>query len=76
MASGLCWATALACAARSSASWAPMAPIIRSVGYLLGCHAFTLEETGEYARAEKTGLEGLKYAADDAWGLHAVAHVS
>jgi len=44
-------------------------------GYLLGCHAFTLEETGEYVRAEKTGREGLSLAADDAWGLHAVAHV-
>lgn len=44
-------------------------------GYLLGCHAFTLEETGEYARAEETGRAGLAYAADDAWGLHAVAHV-
>lgn len=44
-------------------------------GYLLGCHAFTLEETGEYARAETTGREGLVYAKDDAWGLHAVAHV-
>ncbi|WP_299415413.1 tetratricopeptide repeat protein [uncultured Sulfitobacter sp.] len=44
-------------------------------GYLLGCHAFTLEETGDYARAEATGLRGLDYAPDDAWGLHAVAHV-
>ena len=44
-------------------------------GYLLGCHAFTLEEAGEYARAEATGLEGLQTATDDAWGLHAVAHV-
>jgi tetratricopeptide (TPR) repeat protein len=44
-------------------------------GYLLGCHAFTLEETGEYAAAEKAGLEGLTFAPDDAWGLHAVAHV-
>ncbi len=44
-------------------------------GYLLGCHAFTLEEAGEYARAEATGLEGLQHATDDAWGLHAVAHV-
>lgn len=44
-------------------------------GYLLGCHAFTLEETGDYAAAEKTGLEGLGLADDDAWGLHAVAHV-
>lgn len=44
-------------------------------GYMLGCHAFTLEETGEYAAAERTGLQGLQYAPDDAWGLHAVAHV-
>jgi tetratricopeptide (TPR) repeat protein len=44
-------------------------------GYLMGAHAFTLEETGEYARAEATGRKGLDYAADDAWGLHAVAHV-
>jgi hypothetical protein len=44
-------------------------------GYILGCHAFTLEETGEYAAAERAGLQGLQYASDDAWGLHAVAHV-
>ncbi|MEM6310585.1 MAG: tetratricopeptide repeat protein [Pseudomonadota bacterium] len=44
-------------------------------GYIFGCHAFALEETGDYELAEKAGLEGLKYAADDAWGLHAVAHV-
>ncbi len=44
-------------------------------GYILGCHAFTLEETGEYARAERTGREGVALAPDDAWGLHAVAHV-
>ena len=44
-------------------------------GYLMGCHAFTLEETGEYAAAEKAGLAGLVHAPDDAWGLHAVAHV-
>ncbi|MGD1883773.1 MAG: tetratricopeptide repeat protein [Paracoccaceae bacterium] len=44
-------------------------------GYLLGCYAFTLEETGDYAAAERTGLAGLASAPDDAWGLHAVAHV-
>ncbi len=44
-------------------------------GYLLGCHAFTLEETGEYAAAEAAGKHGVDLAPDDAWGLHAVAHV-
>ncbi len=44
-------------------------------GYMLGCHAFTLEETGDYAAAEREGLHGLIHAPDDAWGLHAVAHV-
>ncbi len=44
-------------------------------GYALGCHAFALEETGDYAAAEATGLAGLELAPDDAWGLHAVAHV-
>ena len=44
-------------------------------GFLLGCHAFALEETGDYADAEAAGREGLAYAPDDAWGLHAVAHV-
>ena len=44
-------------------------------GYVLGCHAFTLEETGEYDAAEAAGLRGLELAGDDAWGLHAVAHV-
>ncbi len=46
-----------------------------ALGYLLGCHAFTLEESGDYAAAERTGRAGLALAPDDAWGLHAVAHV-
>ncbi len=44
-------------------------------GYLLGCHAFALEETGDYDRAEIAGRQALWMAPDDAWGLHAVAHV-
>lgn len=44
-------------------------------GYLLGCHAFTLEETGEFAAAERIGRAGVALCPDDAWGLHAVAHV-
>ncbi len=44
-------------------------------GYALGCLAFAMEETGNYAKAERFGLQGLEYASDDAWGLHAVTHV-
>ena len=44
-------------------------------GYTLGCLAFAMEETGSYDEAERLGLQGLEYASDDAWGLHAVTHV-
>ncbi len=47
----------------------------KAYGYALGCHAFTLEETGEYALAERIGRQGVVHSPDDAWGLHAVAHV-
>ena len=44
-------------------------------GYLMGCYAFALEETGDYSRAKTVGREGMLISPDDAWGLHAVAHV-
>ncbi|MDW3224749.1 MAG: tetratricopeptide repeat protein [Paracoccaceae bacterium] len=44
-------------------------------GYLLGCHAFALEETGAYEQAEAVGRKGLQLAPDDSWGLHAITHV-
>lgn len=44
-------------------------------GYVLGCHAFALEESGDYSGAEIAGRQALWMAPDDAWGLHAVAHV-
>ncbi len=46
-----------------------------ATGYVLGCHAFAAEETGDYELAEAQGRRGLDMASDDAWGLHAVAHV-
>jgi tetratricopeptide (TPR) repeat protein len=44
-------------------------------GYLLGMHAFGLEECNEYARAEALGMEALARNPQDAWAVHAVAHV-
>lgn len=44
-------------------------------GYLHGCYAFALEETGDFNRAKTVGREGMLISPDDAWGLHAVAHV-
>lgn len=61
--------------ARSGAAVAALAPDHPHRGYVLGCHAFALEENGAYAEAERAGRAGLEIAADDAWGLHAVAHV-
>lgn len=44
-------------------------------GFVLGCHAFGLEEAGHYAAAEAFGREAYAAEAADAWGLHAVSHV-
>lgn len=43
-------------------------------GYVLGCLAFALEESGETRRAEATGRRAIALAPRDAWGRHAVAH--
>ena len=43
--------------------------------YIQGCLAFALEETGEYKKAEKTGRQAFEATNNDAWALHAVAHV-
>ena len=38
-------------------------------------HAFGLEETGDYAQAEKQGRKAVELERRDTWGWHAVAHV-
>ncbi|MEM8627864.1 MAG: tetratricopeptide repeat protein, partial [Pseudomonadota bacterium] len=44
-------------------------------GYINGCYAFALEETGDHGLAERTGVLAVTQTPNDAWGLHAVAHV-
>ncbi|HEX6268562.1 MAG TPA: tetratricopeptide repeat protein [Burkholderiales bacterium] len=43
--------------------------------YLLGMHAFGLEEMNQYAEAEATGRRALELQRKDGWALHAVTHV-
>jgi hypothetical protein len=38
-------------------------------GFLLGCHAFSLEETGQYELAERIGRRAVELEPEDAWGL-------
>jgi hypothetical protein len=38
-------------------------------------HAFGLEETGDYAGAERAGRKSVELERRDGWGWHAVAHV-
>ncbi|WP_068809175.1 tetratricopeptide repeat protein [Thauera phenolivorans] len=42
---------------------------------LLGMHAFGLEETGDYARAEAQGRIAVEREPRDGWAWHAVTHV-
>ena len=44
-------------------------------GYVLGMHAFGLEETGDYDRALQAAHESLDLIPDNAAAIHVVAHV-
>lgn len=58
--------------ARALPAWDAAMP-----GYhaLLGMHAFGLEETGDYERAERQGRRAIELEPRDGWAQHAVAHV-
>src|SRR3546814_6792939 len=44
-------------------------------GYVLGMHAFGLEETNHYGRAEESGRRAVAINPRDPWAVHAVTHV-
>jgi hypothetical protein len=50
-------------------------PDVPGYGYLLGMHAFGLEETANFERAEDVGRHALALNARDPWAVHAVQHV-
>jgi tetratricopeptide (TPR) repeat protein len=43
--------------------------------FVVGMHAFGLEECNQYPEAESAGLRALALAREDAWAVHAVTHV-
>ncbi len=58
--------------ARALNSWNEGMP---GYGHLLALHAFGLEESGDYAAAERAGRRATEINPADPWAVHAVAHV-
>jgi tetratricopeptide (TPR) repeat protein len=62
----------LATVGRAAGAWSGGEP---GYGFVLGCHAFALEEAGEYEAAEAAGRRAVELDPTDIWAAHAVAHV-
>jgi len=58
--------------ARALAHWDEGMP---GFGHLLALYAFGLEESGDYAAAERQGRRATELNPADPWAVHAVAHV-
>lgn len=58
--------------ARALPAWSPNMPGYHAV---LAMHAFGLEETADYGRAEAQGRTAVELEPRDGWAQHAVAHV-
>src|SRR5690606_16939333 len=52
--------------------WTPSVP---GYSYVLGMHAFGLEEQNQYPEAESTARRALELQRRDPWSIHAVTHV-
>ena len=48
---------------------------VPDAGFVFGCLAFALEESGEYARAEAAGMAACELCPEGSWATHAMAHV-
>src|SRR5690606_1211599 len=48
---------------------------VRDYGFVVGVHAFGLEEFGDYAAAERKAREAVERNPFDVWAIHAMAHV-
>jgi len=59
-------------AARVLPAWDEGAP---GYGHVLALHAFGLEESGDYAAAERSGRRATQIDPADPWAVHSVAHV-
>jgi tetratricopeptide (TPR) repeat protein len=58
--------------ARALNAWDEKVP---GYGHVLALHAFGLEETGDYAAAERAGRRATELNPADPWAVHSVAHV-